>query len=287
MKCKWIFKKKILADGTFERYKARLVAKGCSQKEGIDYDETFAPVMTFTTLRLLLARAAANDLELHQVDVKTAFLHGDLTEEVYMQQPDGFQEKGKEHMVCRLKKAIYGLKQASRSWSWYLKLEEFLQNTGFKRSDSDPCFYFRGSGKEQIWLAVYVDDQLLASNSLEQIQQVKAAMAKAFTIKDLGEASSVLGMAITRDRNRRILQPSQTQYLTNKLAEFGMQDCKGISTPMDANQRLQRGGDMLDGEQEAMESLPYRQVVGSLMYAMVGTRLDLAFAVGSLAQRMH
>ena len=284
IRCKWVFKKKLLADGSLERYKARLVAKGCSQQEGIDYEETFAPVMRYATLRMLLARAAVEDLEVHQVDVKTAFLHGDLDEDIFMMQPEGFQERGKEHLVCRLQKALYGLKQAPRSW--YRKLEDFLQQTGFQKSNSEPCLFSRGSGEQQVLLAVYVDDQIIMSKSLQQVKQVKAAMSQAFAIKDLGDASYVLGIAITRDRANRKLQMSQGQYLTDILARFNMLECKGIGTPMDANQKLHRGS-RLAAEQEVVERLPYQRLVGSIMYAMIGTRPDLAYAVGVLAQHMQ
>ena len=284
IKSKWIFKRKVQSDGTLDRYKARLVVKGCSQQEGVDYEETFAPVMKFAIFRMLLARGAMEDMELHQVDVKTAFLHGDLDEEIFMFQPDGFQEKGKEHLVCRLQKALYGLKQAPRSW--YRKLDEFLFNSGFQRAKSEPCLFTRGSGDQQVLLAVYVDDQLIISKSLHQVVQVKKAMSQAFAIKDLGDASYVLGISIIRDRESRKLQLSQSQYLTDVLIRFKMEECKSISTPMDANQKLHKGT-RLGAESEIIDRLPYQQLVGSLMYAMVGTRPDLAYAVGTLAQHMQ
>ena len=170
---------------------------------------------------------------------RTAFLHGDLDEEIFMFQPDGFQEKGKEHLVCRLQKALYGLKQAPRSW--YRKLDEFLFNSGFQRAESEPCLFTRGSGDQQVLLAVYVDDQLIISKSLHQVVQVKKAMSQAFAIKDLGDASYVLGISIIRDRESRKLQLSQSQYLTDVLIRFKMEECKSISTQMDANQKLFKG----------------------------------------------
>jgi hypothetical protein len=133
--CKWVFKTKRDPYGKVDRYKARLVAKGYSQKEGIDYKETFSPVSTKDAFRVVMALVAHFDLELHQMDVKTAFLNGDLVEDVYMIQPDGFAEKGKEHLVCRLKKSIYGLKQASRQW--YLKFDQVVASFGFKEIASD------------------------------------------------------------------------------------------------------------------------------------------------------
>ena len=284
IKCKWIFKKKTQADGTLDRFKARLVVKGCSQQEGVDYEETFAPVMKFATFRMLLSRAAMEDMEVHQVDVKTAFLHGDLDQEIFMHQPDGFKEKGKEHLVCRLQKALYGLKQAPRSW--YQKLDQFLFNTGFQRSESEPCLFTRGSGDHQVLLAVYVDDQIIISKSLQHVHQVKKAMSQVFDIKDLGDASYVLGISIIRDRGSRKLQLSQSQYLKEVLIRFKMEECKSISTPMDANQKLFKGT-RLGAESDIIDRLPYQQLVGSLMYAMVGTRPDLAYAVGILAQHMQ
>ena len=284
IKCKWVFRKKVLSDGSLERYKAWLVAKGCSQREGIDYDETFAPVMKFTTFRMLMALAAEKDLELHQVDVKTAFLYGELDEEIYMEQPGVFRENGKEHLVCRLKKALYGLKQAPRCW--YEKLEEFLHIIGFHKSDDDPWLFIRGCGDEQVLLVVYIDDEVLAGKSLQLTHQVKADMAKEFEIKDLGEAKYVLGIAINRNRELRMIQPSQTRYLSEILTTFNMQACKGIGTPMNANQKLYKGS-RLEEEEEEVEGLPYRRLVGSLMYAMTGTRPDIAYAQGVLAQNMQ
>jgi len=162
--CRWVFKTKRDSNGNIERYKARLVAKGYTQKGGIDYKETFSPVSKKDSLRIVLALVAHYDLELHQMDVKTAFLNGDLEEDVYMDQPEGFEIKGKDQMVCKLKKSIYGLKQASRQW--YIKFNDTITSFGFKEIIVDRCIYQKISGSKVIFLDMYVDDILLAANDL-------------------------------------------------------------------------------------------------------------------------
>ena len=137
--CKWVFKTKRDSNGNIERFKARLVAKGYTQKDGIDYKETFSPVSKKDSLRIIMALVAQYDLELHQMDVKTAFLNGDIEEEIYMDQPEGFSMDGKDHMVCKLKKSIYGLKQASRQW--YLKFNDTIISFGFQENIVDRCIY--------------------------------------------------------------------------------------------------------------------------------------------------
>ena len=169
--CKWIFKTKHDSKGNVEKYKARLVAKGYTKKKGIDYKETFSPVSNKDSLRIVMALVAHFDLELHQMDVKTAFLNGDLHEEVYMDQPKGFQDKGKTHMVCKLKKSIYGLKQASRQW--YLKFHEILITFGFKENLMDQCIYLKISGSKICIIVLYVDDMLLAINNMRMIFETK------------------------------------------------------------------------------------------------------------------
>jgi len=162
--CRWVFKTKRDSNGNIERYKARLVAKGYTKKWGIDYKETFSPVSKKDSLRIVLALVAHYDLELHQMDVKTVFLNGDLEEDVYMDQPEGFEIKGKDQMVCKLKKSIYGLKQASRQW--YIKFNDTITSFGFKEITVDRCIYQKISGSKFIFLVMYVDDILLATNDL-------------------------------------------------------------------------------------------------------------------------
>ena len=165
--CKWIYKKKFGVDGKLERYKARLVAKGYSQREGVDFGEIFSPVAKLTSIRFLLSIVVAYDLEIEQMDVKTAFLHGDLEEEIYMQQPDGFVVKGKEHLVCRLKRSLYGLKQSPRMW--YQKFDAFALKMGF-RSEDDHCVYFKVIDDQILIIVLYVDDMLFIGNNKAMIR---------------------------------------------------------------------------------------------------------------------
>ena len=195
--CKWVFKTKKDSLGNIERYKARLVAKGFTQKEGIDYKETFSPVSKKDSLRVILALVAHFDLELQQMDVKTAFLNGELEEEVYMKQPEGFSSNDGEHLVCKLKKSIYGLKQASRQW--YLKFHDIISSFGFVENIMDQCIYQKVSGSKICFLILYVDDILLATNDKGLLHEVKQFLSKNFDMKDMGDASYVIGIKIHRD----------------------------------------------------------------------------------------
>jgi len=197
--CKWVFKTKRDSQGNIERYKARLVAKGFTQKDGIDYKETFSPVSKKDSFRIIMALVAHYDLKLHQMDVKTAFLNGDLEDDVYMDQPVGFTKEGKEHMVCKLKRSIYGLKQASRQW--YLKFNDTIVSFGFKENTVDRCIYLKVSGSKFIFLILYVDDILLATNDLGLLSETKRFLSNNFEMKDMSEAYYMIGIEIFRDRS--------------------------------------------------------------------------------------
>ena len=219
---KWIFKVKHNADGSIDRYKARLVAQGFSQKPGIDYYETFSLVARLTSIRTILAIANELDLHLHQMDVQTAFLNGDLQEEIYMCQPEGFIVRGKEEYVYKLKKGLYGLKQASRCW--FQTMDILLQSIGFDQCDGDSCIYIKKLNNKFVMLALYVDDLLLAANDGKMLRCVKLEFMKYLKMKDLGEAKFCLGIEISRDRKNRKMELSQKGYLKNLLERFGMKD---------------------------------------------------------------
>ena len=227
---KWVYKTKKDSQGRIERFKAILVAKGFTQKEGIDFTETFSPVSSEDSFRIIMALTAHFDLELHQMDVKTAFLNGDLWETFYMKQPEGFEEHGKEHLVCELKKSIYGLKQASKQW--YLKFDEVITSLGFVENNVDHCIYLKTSGSKFIFLVLYVDDTLLASNDVNLLHETKALLSKTFEMKDLGEASFVLGIEIHRDRSQNLLGLSQRAYVDRVLKQFNMETCKAGEVPV-------------------------------------------------------
>lgn len=277
---KWIFKTKRDADGNITRYKARLVVKGCAQRKGIDFEETFSPVVRYSSIRYLIALAAKFNLEIEQMDAVTAFLQGDLDDEVYVLQPKEFRQGTQ---VCRLNKAIYGLKQASRQWN--KKLDATIKEVGLKQSKVDPCIYHRVQSGKMLFLAVYVDDILLFSNDIKMKAIVKSHLQKRFKMKDLGEASSCVGLHITRNREEGKIFIDQSKYINAILAKFNMSDCKPVATPFDSNQKL--SSDMspkTEIEVQEMAKVPYQEAVGSILYLTQGTRPDIAYAVNTVCK---
>ena len=234
--CKWVFKTKRDSKGNVERHKARLVAKGFTQIDGVNYKETFSPVSKKDSFRIIMALVAQYDLELHQMDVKTTFLNGNLEGEVYMDQPEGFEIKEKEHMVCKLKKSIYGLKQASRQW--YLKFNDTITSFGFTENIVDRCIYLKVSGSRFIILILYVDDILLATNDLGLLHETKKFLSKNFEMKDMGEASYVIGIEIIRDRSQGLLGLSQKAYINKVLERFKMEKCSASVVPIQKGDKL-------------------------------------------------
>jgi len=278
--CKWVFKTKRDADGNIVRHKARLVIKGYAQKKGIDYEETYSPVVRYNTIRVLLSLAAKEDLDIDQMDAVTAFLQGDLEEEIYMLQPEGFRNSNK---VCHLKKSLYGLKQASRVWN--KKLDSSLKDFGLKQSRVDPCVYSQSSSKGILIVAIYVDDLLIFSNDQNLKSSLKKNLMSTFEMKDIGPARFVLGMQISRDRSNGKLWIDQEPYIRDMLHRFNMEDCNPIRTPCDENQRLTK--DMSpkdDKELDEMKNVPFQQAVGSLLFAAQVSRPDINYAVNEVSR---
>ena len=242
---KWVFKTKRNVDGNVERYKARLVAKGFRQLEGVDFTEVFAPVSKHATLRALLARVAHHDMELHQLDIKTAFLNGQLEEEVYVEQPPGYAGGG-AGKVCRLHRALYGLKQAPRAW--HKRLSEELNSLGFTASSADAGLYTKLDVEAGgVFVIVYVDDMLIAADSMKAVDAFKATITAAFDAHDLGEAAHFLGMAITRDRRARTIKLDQKTMAAQLVSKYGLDDGKPRGVPLSKSIELSRNtGEALD-----------------------------------------
>ena len=278
--CKWVFKLKKNVDGSISRYKARLVAQGYSQQAGLDYNEVFAPVARYTSIRTVLAIANALDLELHQMDVKTAFLNGELDSEIYMEQPDGYIDKQRPNMVCKLQKSIYGLKQSARCWN--LSIDRFLKASGYTQSDADPCIYSKLKDSSLMIIALYVDDILLASNDLNLLEAEKNVLQTKFEMEDQGEASYCLGMTIERERDKKILNINQKSYLESVLKRFGMADSKPVTTSLEQGKKHEK---QPDGS-EPVRAKEYQAIIGCLTYATVAMRPDLSAAVGALSEFM-
>jgi len=217
-----VFKKKLRPNGTIERYKARLVAKGYTQKEGEDFFDTYSSVVRLTIIQVLLSLAASYGLIVHQMDVKTAFLNGELEEEIYMDQPDGFVANGQEGKVCKLLKSLYGLKQAPKQW--HEKFDKTLTFVGFVVNEADKCVYYRYGGGEGVILCLYVDDILIFGSSLKVIEEVKKFLSKKFEIKDLGEADVILNIKLLREDDGGVTL-LQSHYMEKVLSHFGFSDC--------------------------------------------------------------
>ena len=279
--CRWVFRVKENKDGEIERFKARLVAKGFSQKFGIDYEETFAPVAKFTSIRIVLSLAAKYDLIVHQMDVKTAFLNGELDEDIYMIQPEGYVEDSNPNLVCKLNRSLYGLKQSPRMWN--KTIDEFMLKLGLKKCESDHCIYTKRDGEAMIFVALYVDDLVLASSSDKMLKTIKSALSDRFEMTDLGKLNFFLGMEIDQEPGKVSMR--QTKFAKDVLTKFGMDNSNPVKTPQDPGLKLTKSM-CEDGcnHSDTMANVPYRSAVGCLMYLMVGTRPDLAAAVGVLSQ---
>jgi hypothetical protein len=281
--CRWVYSIKRDQDGKLIKFKARLVALGYSQQEGIDFDETYSPVLRYGTLRALIALAAAHGLHMCQMDVITAYLNGVIDREVYMKQPPGHEVNGKERFVCKLKKGLYGLRQSGRLW--YERMNKELLRLGFTRLESDNCVYIRSSNESTTIIGLYVDDLMVLSDCTIAIDGVKRGLVSAFDMKDLGKPSFILGIRVVQDAADGSISICQDQYVSQVLKRFGMQDAsKQTMTPMNTGLKLCTSGVHDEGEAAKTDIKEYQQLIGSLMYAMIATRPDIAYAVGKLAQ---
>jgi hypothetical protein len=274
IKCRWILKVKRNADNSIQKFKARLCAKGFTQRFGVDYNETFAPVAKISTIRMAFAIANSMDLEIRQCDIETAFLNGDIDEEIYMEQPDGYAKEG--GLVCRLQKGLYGTKQAARQWN--IKIDEVLKGLGLKQSSQDPCLYYEINEGEYLLLILYVDDIIMFSRNIKRIKEIIEGLKAKFGVTELGEPKYCLGIEIIRNRETKTLFLSQQGYIARIAEDHGMEKCKPAQIPADPNQVLRK----FEGHQE--HSCEYRQLVGSLMFVMTSTRPDIAHALGEVAR---
>ncbi|GJW85674.1 ribonuclease H-like domain, reverse transcriptase, RNA-dependent DNA polymerase [Tanacetum coccineum] len=274
---KWIFKTKKDANGDIIKHKARLVAKGYIQQHGIDFEEVFAPVARMETIRLLLAIAATNKWEVHHLDVKSAFLHGDLKEEVYVTQPEGFTKEQDKGKVYRLIKALYGLRQAPRAWN--IKLDNTLKSLDFKKCALEQAIYTKTSKDSTLLIGVYVDDLIITGAPKKEIDKFKAQMKEKFEMSDLGLLAYYLGIEVTQANGD--ISIKQSAYASKILKEAGMIDCNETLIPMDPGTRLTKitEGTMVD-------STEYRSIIGCLRY-LLHTRPDLSYSVGLLSRFMQ
>jgi hypothetical protein len=275
---KWVFALKQPPNGE-TRYKARWVARGFSQRSGIDYTETFSPVIRHDSLRVLLALTASKQHELVQLDVETAYLNGDIEEEIYLVPPQGYTECPKGYCL-RLLKCLYGLKQAGRQW--YKKLTQKLTKMGFKQSEIDPCIFFKHDGKDTMIIGIYVDDLLISHNNKEKVNDTIQELRNEFKLKTIsnGPTYYVIGNEIHYDIENQKLFMNQQKYINDKIKELNLMHCNPVESPMSASYKLS----VVDCPDKPLKNVPYREAVGGLMHAALNTRFDISTAVGIVSK---
>ncbi|KAM0072744.1 putative RNA-directed DNA polymerase [Helianthus debilis subsp. tardiflorus] len=275
--CKWVYKLKQDQTGVVTRYKARLVAKGFRQQPGVDYHDTFSPVVKATTIRVVLSIAVTRGWSLRQLDIQNAFLHGDLKETVYLQQPPGFIDPQRPDHVCLLHKSLYGLKQAPRAW--FHRLSSALIALGFRGSKTDPSLFIYSVGNTLLYMLVYVDDIILTGNNPAAIDNIVHRLSTTFAVQDLGKLSYFLGIEIVQHGKDILL--SQKKYIFELLGRAGLSQAKPVSSPMTTSANLTLGDSA-----PYDNPVQYRQIVGALQYVTL-SRPDLTFGVNKVCQFMH
>ena len=283
---KWVFRTKKDAAGNVVHHKARLVAQGFLQVPGVDYFDTYAPVAKFASIRTVLALAARLDLELHQIDIKGAYLNSELNdkEAIYMCQPPGYADPALPCHVCHLHKTLYGLKQSGRQW--YQKLVEILvKNLGFKLCEVDQAVFIKRGDKTVIIIVVHVDDCTIAASSLSLVIELKVQIRNHVEITDLGELHWLLGIEVMRNHEEQTIVLSQRSYLDSIIRCFGFDDLKPVLTPMEPHIKLTNAQSPSTGaEYASVQHIPYHEAIGSLMYAALGTCPDISYAVSTVSR---
>ncbi len=276
--CKWVYAVKRNVNGEIERYKARLVAKGCNQRFGIDFHETFSPVVRYSTIRILLALAVREKMFLHQIDVSTAYLNSSLQDEIFMQQPPNFVNDKSPNKVLRLHKALYGLKQSGKEWN--SRLDATLRIMDFVPCGNEPCLYKGTKKNKLVLIAVYVDDIIIGCSDKSVVLEVKAQISNEFQVIDKGQLRHFLGMEIEREGETGIIRLGQSQYIRDVLKMYGMETCKPLAVPLEAGYQVS-----CDDDSEKVDQQQYQSLVGTLIYNATSTRPDILHSVSKLAQR--
>lgn len=278
--CKWVFTTKRNADGDIEKYKARLVAQGCFQKENVDYFETYAPVVRHPTIRLILALAVQNKYFINHIDIAAAYLNGDLEEEVYMRQPEEFVDPNHPHKVCKLKKSLYGLKQAGRDWN--KKINEILNVIGFVKCRTDSCVYVLRNGQHISIIGLYVDDLIIAYSTKELFSNIMQGLSRHVEAVDRGPIRFYLGMEIEREGSRGSISVHQKRYVEDLLTHWGMEKCKPANTPLASGVVLEKCS---KSNCAAIQNVKeYQSLMGGLNYLAIISRPDLAHVVSKMSQ---
>ncbi|GKD89366.1 retrotransposon protein, putative, ty1-copia subclass [Tanacetum coccineum] len=261
-------------DGAVHTYKASLVAKGFTQTLGNDYEETFSPVADIRAIRILISIDVFYDYEIWKMDVKTAFLNGYLNEEVYMEQPEGFVSQKYPNRVCKLKRSIYGLKQASKQLN--KQFDDEINKFGFSQNCDEPCVYVKASGSYVTFLILYVDDILIMGNNIPMLQDIKSNLGRCFAMKDLGEAAYILRIKIYPDRSKQLIGLCKNAYIEKILKRYYMENSKHGTIPMQEKLKFSKSqGASTPAKIQRMQNIPYASAVGSIMYVVRCSRPDV------------